>query len=117
MSIDDCFAILNSTDSTAATQYLRATTTAPLKEMFMPIVETAIKKVNVTSYWTPIVTGYNTLNKILDLGPIVNPNLEEYITDKSIDGLMTLIADEETKIRNNPAARVTDLLKKVFGNK
>lgn len=77
----------------------------------MPVVKEAIKKVKVTSYWEPLVTAYNKL-------PLVkkqNPDLNEYVTNKAINGLMILIADEEIKIRKDPAARVTDLLKKVFG--
>ena len=131
MTIADGFAILNGAD-TAATHYMRVHASAPLKTKFSPIVKTAIDKVKVTSYWTPLSTKYNEANqKILDynktivgqlapiepFGPAVNPNLEEYITYKAINGLMTLIADEEIKIRTDPAARVTDLLKKVFGNK
>ena len=112
MSVQDGFAILNGAD-TAATNYLRKTTYAPLKTNFLPIVKAAIEKVNVTSYWNPLVTAYNKV-------PLVkkqNPDLDDYVTNKAIDGLMVLIADEEMKIRKDPAARVTDLLKKVFGNK
>lgn len=112
MSVQDGFAILNGTD-TSATNYLRKTTYAPLKSNFLPIVKAAIEKVNVTSYWNPLVTAYNKV-------PLVkkqNPDLDDYVTNKAIDGLMVLIADEEMKIRKDPAARVTDLLKKVFGSK
>lgn len=111
MSVQDGFAILKGTD-TAATNYLRKTTYAPLKENFLPVVKTAIEKVNVTKYWEPLVTAYNKI-------PLVkkqNPDLDEYVTNKAINGLMVLIADEEIKIRKDPAARVTDLLKKVFGS-
>ncbi len=111
MSVQDGFAILKGAD-TAATNYLRKTTYSPLKDQFMPIVKEAIEKVKVTSYWEPLVTAYNKL-------PLVkkqNPDLNEYVTNKAINGLMLLISDEEIKIRKDPAARVTDLLKKVFGN-
>lgn len=112
MTIADGFAILNGGE-TAATQYLRDKTTIPLKSKFTPIVKNAIEKVNVTSYWNPLVTAYNKIPGVAKQ----NPNLENYITDKAIDGLMTLISEQETKIRKDPAAQVTDLLKKVFGKK
>ena len=111
MSVGDGFAILKGAD-TAATNYLRKTTYNPLTVQFTPVVKEAIEKVKVTSYWEPLVTAYNKL-------PLVkkqNPDLNAYVTNKAIDGLMLLIADEEIKIRKDPAARVTDLLKKVFAN-
>ena len=111
MSIADGFTILNGGE-TAATQYLREKTTVPLKGKFSPIVKNAIDKVNVTSYWNPLVNTYNMIPGVTKQ----NPNLEDYITDRAIDGLMTLISEQETKIRKDPAAQVTALLKKVFGN-
>lgn len=109
MSVQDGFAILKGAD-TAATNYLRKNTYASLKQQFSPIVKDAIAKVNVTALWNPLVTSYNKI-------PLVkkqNPDLENYVTDKAINGLMLLISKEEVNIRNNPAARVSDLLKKVF---
>lgn len=112
MSIGDGFAILNGNDS-AATNYLRDKTTAPLKEKFMPTVKEAVAKVKVTSYWKPLATAYNKLPGVKKQ----NPNLDDYVCTKAINGLMTLIQDEEAKIRKDPMARVTDILKKVFGHK
>jgi len=112
MTIADGFAILNGGE-TAATNYLRDKTTIPLKAKFSPIVKDAIEKVNVTSYWNPLVNAYNIIPGVTKQ----NPNLEDYITGKAIDGLMTLIAEQETNIRQDPAAQVTALLKKVFGKK
>jgi len=112
MTIQDGFAILNGND-TAATHYLREKTTLPLKGKFSPVVKNAIEKVNVTSYWSPLVNAYNMIPGVTRQ----NPNLEDYITGRAIDGLMTLIAEQETKIRQDPAAQVTSLLKKVFGKK
>ena len=112
MTIADGFAILNG-GNTAATEYLREKTTAPLKTKFTPVVKNAIDKVNVTSLWNPLVTAYNAIPGVTRQ----NPNLEDYITTKAIDGLMSLIAEQETKIRQDPAAQVTDLLKRVFGKK
>lgn len=110
MSIGDGFAILKGND-TAATHYLREKTYAPLKDKFKPVVNDAISQVKVTSYWAPLVTIYNKIPGVKKQ----NPDLNDYVCNKAINGLMLLIADEETKIRKDPAARVSDLLKKVFG--
>ena len=112
MTIQDGFSILNGGDM-AATNYMREKTSVPLKQKFSPIVKNAIEKVNVTSYWNPLVNAYNMVPGVTKQ----NPNLEDYITNKAIDGLMTLIAEQEVKIRTDPSAQVTALLKKVFGKK
>lgn len=112
MSIGDGFAILRGND-TAATHYLREKTTASLREKFSPIVSNAINKVKVTSYWTPLANTYNLIPGVKKQ----NPDLNTYVTDKAINGLMLMISQEETKIRKDPMARVTDILKKVFGTK
>jgi hypothetical protein len=112
MSVADGFAILKGND-TAATHFLRENTFSPLKIKFKPVVKDAINKVKVTSYWNPLVTKYNKIPGVKKQ----NPDLDEYVTIKAINGLMLLISDEEAKIRKDPAARVTDLLKKVFGTK
>ena len=109
MSIADGFAILKGNDN-AATQYLKSKTSAQLKVKFNPVVKNAIGKVQVTKYWNPVITTYNKI-------PFVkkeNPNLEDYITTKAMDGLFLMIEKEEKKIRKDPLARVTDILKKVF---
>ena len=110
MSVQDGFAILKGAD-TAATNFLRKTTYSPLEGEFLPVVKEAINTVKVTSYWNPLVTTYNKLPGVKKQ----NPDLDKYVTNKAINGLMILISDEEVKIRKNPTARVTDLLKKVFG--
>jgi len=111
MSISDGFAILKGNDN-AATQYLRDKTSAQLKIKFNPIVKDAISKVNVTKYWNPIITTYNKIPFIEKQ----NPDLEDYITTKAMDGLFLMIEKEEKKIRKDPLARVTDILKRVFGS-
>lgn len=110
MSVGDGFAILNGGDN-AATNYLRDKTTQPLTEKFQPIVKSAMDKVNVTAYWTPLANTYNKIPGVTKQ----NPDLEAYVTAKAIDGLMLLISEQEAKIRKDPAAQVSDLLKKVFG--
>ena len=110
MTINDAWGILKGEDD-AATQYLQRTTSTALKGKFKPVISNALDQVNATKYYGDIV---NTYNKI----PFVekaDPNLEEYATQKAMDGLFLLIAQEEKKIREDPVARTTDLLKKVFG--
>ncbi len=112
MTITDGVNILNGNDS-AATHYLRTKTSTPLHDKFKPVIKTAIQKVDVTKYWSPLITTYNAIPFVDKM----NPDLEEYITQKALNGLFILVAQEETKIRKDPAARVSDLLKKVFGAK
>ncbi|NLH57004.1 MAG: DUF4197 domain-containing protein, partial [Rikenellaceae bacterium] len=114
MTINDAMGILKGADD-AATTYLKNKTSAKLKAEFKPIIKQSIDKVKVTSYWNPIATNYNRLTALTG-GEQVNPNLEEYITDRAMEGLFKLIAKEEALIRKDPAARVTDILKKVFGS-
>ncbi len=112
MTINDGLSILNGNDS-AATNYLRQKTSLALHNRFKPIILAAIQKVEVTKYWNPLITTYNKI----PLVDKMNPDLDEYITQRALSGLFLLVAQEETKIRKDPAARVTDLLKKVFGKR
>jgi len=111
MSIADGFAILRGDDN-AATQYLKDKTSAQLKIKFTPVIKDAIEKVSVTKYWNPIISTYNKVPFIEKQ----NPDLEDYITTKAMDGLFLMIEKEEQKIRKDPLARVTDILKRVFGS-
>lgn len=111
MSISDGFAILRGSDN-AATQYLKDKTSAQLKVKFQPIIKNAINQVEVTKYWNPIISTYNKIPFVDDQ----NPDLEDYVTTKAMEGLFLMIEKEEKNIRSNPIARVTDLLKKVFGS-
>ncbi|HKR03234.1 MAG TPA: DUF4197 domain-containing protein [Bacteroidia bacterium] len=112
MTITDGMNILKGKDD-AATQFLKNTTSAQLKNEFMPVVKASINKVQVTKYWNPLVTNYNKVPFVTKM----NPNLDDYVTQKAIEGLFTLVAQEEAKIRKDPAARVSDILKKVFGSR
>ncbi|MDD5099254.1 MAG: DUF4197 domain-containing protein [Candidatus Colwellbacteria bacterium] len=112
MTIQDGFEILNGPDD-SATAYLKGKTTAPLAREFKPIVKAAIQKVQVTKYWNPIATSYNRVPLVKK----VNPDLDDYVTKRALAGLFELIADQEKKIRKDPAARVTELLRKVFGSR
>lgn len=109
MTIQDAFSILKGEDD-AATQYLKKTTTTQLTDKFKPIVQASLAKVSATKYYKDLVDRYNKIPLVQK----VNPNLDEYATGKAIDGLFVMVAKEEKNIRDNPAARTTDLLKKVF---
>ena len=73
----------------------------------------SLSKVNATKYYSDLVTQYNRIPFVEK----VNPDLNDYATTKAMDGLFLLIADEEKKIREDPVARTTELLKRVFGSK
>lgn len=110
MTVQDAAGILKGADN-AATVYLDKATRAGLEAKFQPIIAKSLQKVDATTYWNTLFTNYNRLPMVQD----VNPDLEKYTTDKAIDGLFVQIAKEEKAIRENPSARVTDTLKKVFG--
>lgn len=111
MTIQDGISIVKGGQG-AATNYLKNRTTQSLTTAFRPVIENSLRKVDATKYWSQVFTAYNrlptTTNKI-------NPDLTGYVTEKALNGLFVTIAEEENKIRTNPAARVTDILKKVFG--
>lgn len=114
MSLQDGFAVLNGGKG-AATRFLKEHTTSQLVTAFSPKVKAAIEKVKLTEYWNPIVTKFNAAAPLLGFNK-VNPDLNEYVTRLAIDGLFKMVDKEENKIRENPGARVSDLLKKVFGS-
>jgi len=115
MTIQDGFNLLNGGDH-AATNFLKEKTSAALRAKFTPKVEQATAQVALTSYWQPLASAYNTAT-LLTGGKAVDPDLNAYVTEKAIDGLFILLADEEKKIRQDPVARTTALLQKVFGPK
>ncbi len=110
MSFDDGKKILDGGD-TAATDYFQGKTRDQLATAFKPEVEKTMGQVGVTTQYKELVGQYTTL-------PFVKVpafDLDDYVVGKSLDGLFHTLAEEEKKIRTNPAARVTDLLKDVFG--
>ena len=89
MTIQDAWAILKGEDN-AATEYLRRTTSSQLKDAFKPVIQNSLNKVNATKYYGDLVTRYNKI----PLVEKVNPNLDDYATDKAIQGLFVMIAKE-----------------------
>ena len=114
MSVSDGFSILKGGDG-AATKFLKSQTSNQLVIAFAPVVKEATTKVQLTAYWNPIITRYNTA-MTLSGGQKLDPDLDAYITQKAIDGLFYLVETEENKIRKDPLARVSDILVKVFGS-
>jgi len=111
MSISDAFAILNGGE-TAATDYFRRTTTTSLAARFQPIVTAAMEEVGVYNIYNDLVATYNQL-------PIDKPeavDIDDYVTARTIDGIFSVLEGEEKRIREDPAARTTELLRRVFGN-
>jgi len=110
MTIQDAFGILRG-GNLAATNYLKDKTTAALTASFSPIISQSLQKVDATKYWKDIFSVYNRFSP-----KPVNTDLTAYVTQKALDGLFYHIGLEEQKIRTDPAARITDLLKKVFAS-
>lgn len=110
MTIQDALNILKGSND-AATQYLKAKTMAQLTAAFKPVISSSLEKVNATRYWSEVFEVYNNLPTTHNK---VNPDLTAYVTERALNGVFLYIAEEENKIRMNPAARVSDLLKKVF---
>ncbi len=110
MTIQDALGILRG-DNVAATNYLKRTTTAQLTVAFKPIISKSLTYVDYTKYWKDVFSAYNKFSS----NP-VNTDLTDYVTQKALDGLFYHIGLEEQKIRKDPAARISDILKKVFAN-
>jgi hypothetical protein len=109
MSIQDAASILRGGDF-AATNYLKSKTTANLTDAFRPVIEQSLANVDATKYWKTIFSTYNTFSL-----QKVNPDLTAYVTEKALSGIFYQLGLEEQKIRKDPAAQSTELLKKVFG--
>jgi hypothetical protein len=112
MTFDDVKKILSGND-TAATDYFKGKTTSKLTDVFKPIVSNSMNEVGVTRQYKELVGRYESI-------PFVKKesfDLDHYVVTKALDGLFHMVGEEETKIRKNPTARTTDLLKEVFGSK
>ena len=110
MTITDALGILRGGDF-AATNYFKQKTTGALTQAFSPVISKSLSKVDATKYWSDVFTAYNRFS-----AKKVETDITAYVTQKAIDGIFYEVGLEEQKIRKDPAARVTDLLKQVFGN-
>ncbi|AXQ28174.1 DUF4197 domain-containing protein [Solimonas sp. K1W22B-7] len=112
MSIQDARAILSGSPD-AATQFFRRTTSESIYAKVYPIVQTTTQRVGVTQQYKQLATSYGPL---LKMAGVKNLDLDSYVTEQALTGLFTTIAEEEARIRQNPAARTSELLKRVFGS-
>ena len=109
LTIKDAMNILMG-EKNAATQYLETQTRDSLYSAFMPSIQSALDEVNAREYWKSVITAYNNIPFVKK----ANPNLDDYVNDKALDGLFSLIEVKEAKIRTDQSQRTTDLLKQVF---
>ena len=111
MTLADAFAILRGSD-TAATDYFEARTRSSLAARFRPIVTAKMNEVGVSRLYSQTLDTYNLIP--LTTKPAL-VDLEDYVTDRALAGLFTVLAQQEQQIRRDPVARTTDLLRRVFG--
>jgi hypothetical protein len=110
MSVQDAKGILTGGD-TAGTEYFRRTTSDPLREKFLPIVQRATRKVRLAEKYNQ----YAEKGAAFGLVDKEDANLDNYVTQKALDGLFLIVADEEKKIRQDPVGTASNIIKKVFG--
>jgi hypothetical protein len=111
MSFRDAKGILKGGDS-AATEYLREKTAAELTAAFRPVIEKSLSGTDATRYWNGLFSTYNRFSK-----EKVEPDLAGYVTEKALQGIFYQLGEEERRIRKDPVARTSELLKKVFSMK
>lgn len=110
MTLDDVRGIYGGPDD-AATQYFKGKMSPPLAERMTPIVKRSLEQVGAVQSFETMMTEY----KAIPFAPDVTADLTKYVVQKGMDGIFLYVAEEEAAIRNNPAARSTELLKRVFG--
>ncbi len=113
MTLQDAIGLVKNGD-TSATHFFREKTTAKLMAAFLPVIKSSLDKVEATKYYGSVVNTYNNFPTTFKK---INPDLPSYVTERATAALFDLVAKEELNIRNNFAARTTDILKKVFGQK
>jgi Protein of unknown function (DUF4197) len=111
MTFDDARRILQG-DATSATEYFREKTGDKIYDAFKPVVVAKMKEVGVSRYYGQMKEKFET---IPFAGAVGSVDLDHYVTTRAVDGLFTTLGEEERRIRTDPAARSTELLKKVFG--
>lgn len=111
MSISDAIGLVKNGD-TSATHFFRVKTTEKLVAAFQPVIKASLEKLEATKYYGDMVKTYNNFPTTLKK---LNPDLNAFVTNRATEALFDLVAKEELNIRQNLAARTTDLLRKVFG--
>ena len=109
MTVTDALKLVTGGNN-SITNFFREKTSAKLKEAFLPVIQTSLEKVNATKYYGDAVDRYNKVPLVKKM----NPDLAGHVADKTLFALFDRIGVEEANIRSNPAARTTELLKKVF---
>jgi len=119
MTINDAFDILNGSD-TAATHYFREKTYYQLKNKFRPKIAASLNKplvgnISANKAWSTLTDGYNQVANYVPGWKKVNTKLDDYVTNKALDGVFKKLGEQEIQIRKDPLARVTEILERVFG--
>jgi len=109
LTITDAMNILLG-EKNAATTYLSKETRPSLYTTFLPVIQSSLDEVNAREYWKTVITAYNNIPFVKK----ANPALDDYVNNKALDGLFSLVEVKEAKIREDQSQRTTDLLKKVF---
>ena len=113
MSLNDAIGLVRNGD-TSATHFFREKTTEKLMAAFTPVIKSSLEKVDATKYYGDIVNKYNSFPTTFKK---INPDLVNFVTLKTTEALFDLVAKEEKNIRSNFAARTSEILRKVFGQK
>ncbi len=113
MTLQDAIGLVKNGD-TSATHFFREKTTDKLIAAFLPVIKSSLDKVEATKYYGDVMTKYNNFPTTIKK---INPDLGSFVTERATSALFDLVAKEEVNIRTNIAARTTDILKKVFGQK
>jgi hypothetical protein len=111
MTLTDAISIVRGGDS-SATHYFREKTLGKLTAAFLPVIKSSLEKTQATKYYGDMVSTYNNFPTTFKK---INPDLAGFVTDRATGALFDLVAKEEKNIRENPVARTTEILKKVFG--
>lgn len=111
MKITDALSILNGENKQAATAYLKTSTTEPLTEKFKPVIQAEMEKLQVVKLYNEMLDKYDTN----PFAKKISFDLDGYVTQAALEGLFTVVGQQEEKIRKDPQAQVTQLLRSVFG--
>lgn len=109
MTINDAMGILMG-DKNSCTEYLKKTTSKELYTSFNPVIDKSLNAVGASDAWSSVISKYNMVPFVQK----VNPDLDDYVTNKAMDGVFMMVEKEERAIRKDPVKRTTDLLKRVF---